>query len=120
VPQLGFPTEVRFLHQQGTSGPESLTITLRNLGIDQFNWQVISSTPNLQINPSNGTVSTAATLQLVLNTTPYPAAHSWQFIGNLTVSGTALGQHVVSSPRTVPVWLYNGQLQRYYLPLVRK
>lgn len=120
VPQLGFPTEVRFLHQEGTNSPESLTITLRNLGIDQFNWQVTSSTPDLQINPGSGTVSTAATLQLVLNTTPYPATNSWQFIGNLTVSGRAFGQHVVSSPRTVPVWLYHGQLQHYYLPLVRK
>jgi hypothetical protein len=117
VPQLGFPHEVRFLHQQDSGNTEIFVLTIQNLGgVGQFNWQATSSTPNLQINPASGTISVATSLQLTLNTTSYPATNSWQFVGNLTVSARAFGQHVLSSPRTVPVWLYHGQLYRAYFP----
>jgi hypothetical protein len=41
----------------------------------------------------------------------------WHNLGDLQVSGTVNGKQVRSSPQTVPVWLYIGDLGTVYLPM---
>jgi hypothetical protein len=58
-------------------------------------------------------------VKLSLDVTNYSAnVNVWQDLGDLVVSGRVNGQHVQSSPLTVPVWLYTGDLSLIYLPVV--
>ncbi len=119
-PQLGFPDQLRFLHQQGSGDSQTMPVTIQNLGIGQFDWQIANpNIPNLQIGPGSGTVSSSATVQLTLTTTGY-ISYTWHYLGDLTVSGTAYGQPVLSSPRTVPVWLYIGDIDQIHLPIIKR
>ena len=107
-PRLGFPSELRFYHQEGSGATETLNATLRNLGEGEFDWHITNPIATLQVSPASGTVSTQTGVQFVLTTTGYPT-DTWHNPGSLDVSGTVDGEHVQSSPLAVPVWLYVGE-----------
>ncbi len=115
-PQLGFASELRFFHQQGSGTTATLYAAVRNLRDGAFDWQIANPIAALQANPASGTVSTETSVQFTLDTSGY-ATGTWHNLGSLTVSGTANGQPVQSSPKTVQVWLYSGDVTRIYLPL---
>lgn len=120
APELGLPGPVRILHQQGTGPVARQFLTIYNLGPGEFQWQVTSTSPDIQVTPpTSGTIYNTARVQLAINTTPY-ATGQWQYVGELVVSGWALGLPVRSSPSTVPVWLYVGDLQHLYFPVIRQ
>lgn len=116
-PRLGFPNEFRFLHQQGTGKTVTQYATLHNLGNGEFDWEITNPVAGLRVTPASGTVAKQTVVELTMDVTRY-AANIWHNLGNLTVSGRVDGEHVLSSPRTVPVWLYTGDLNSVYLPLV--
>ena len=118
-PRLGFPSELRFYHQEGSGATEALNATLRNLGEGEFDWHIANPIATLQVSPVSGTVSRQTTVQFVLTTTGYPT-DTWHNPGSLDVSGTVDGEHVQSSPFAVPVWLYVGDISRLYLPLTMR
>ena len=118
-PRLGFLGELRFYHQAGTGATEALYATIKNLGEGTFDWQIDNPIADLQVSPASGTVSTRTNVQLTLDTTTYPTG-SWQNLGNLTISGTSEGQEVGSSPLTIPVRLYSGDISRIYLPPIMR
>jgi hypothetical protein len=119
-PQLGFPGELRLLHKQGSGSTLTTQLQIRNLGAGQFNWQITNlNVPNLQINPTSGSVSSVATVQLILDTTGY-TPNTWHHLGDLLIAGTAFGQPVASSPGTVSIWLYIGDISQLYFPAVAK
>jgi hypothetical protein len=118
-PELGFPGEIRFLHQQGSGAIATLQVAIQNLGEQEFEWTITNPIADLQVSNISGTLSTQTILQLTLDTTGY-SPDTWHNLGNLTVSGTLRGQQVASSPITVPVWLYIGDITQVYLPLVSR
>ena len=42
----------------------------------------------------------------------------WHNLGTVTVTGTASGRNVANSPHTAAVWVYIGDVDRIYLPVV--
>lgn len=119
APELGLPGQIRVLHQQGTGPQARQFFTIYNLGPGAFEWHVTNTNPDIQVSPTSGIVNSAAGVQLTINTAPY-AAGQWQHVGDLVVSGWALGLPVRSSPKTVPVWLYVGDLYRLNFPVIRQ
>jgi hypothetical protein len=104
-------------HSQDAGPIQTQTVTLQNLGGCSFNWRVSHTIPKLQVSPASGTASTQATFQLRLDTTGYPQ-NRWHHVGNLTISALSSGQPVINSPKTVPLWLYTGQLKTFYFPII--
>ena len=115
-PQLGFASELRFYHQEGSGATETLHTAIKNLGEVEFDWQITNPITTLQVNPTSGTVLTQTNVQFVVTTTSYLTS-TWHNLGNLDVSGTVDGEHIFYSPMSVPVWLYVGDISRVYLPL---
>lgn len=117
-PQLAVDTEVRFLHQQGSGEQAVGYITIENKGIGKFDWEITNlGVPNLQIKPSSGTLSKRKNVKLIVDTAGY-TLNTWHYLGDLSISATAFGQPVQSSPRTVAVWLYTGDLAQIYFPAI--
>ncbi len=115
-PILGFPAQLRFLHQQGSGTSAEQYAILQNLGEGTMDWSISHSITGLQVTPASGTVSAQATIKFTLDTTGRPAG--WSNLGNLSVSGMVNGSHVQSSPQTIPVRLYIGDVERIYLPIL--
>jgi hypothetical protein len=65
-PELDFPNELRFMHQQGAGTETSRYVTLRNLGDGEFDWQIANPISALQVSLASGTVSTQTVVQLTL------------------------------------------------------
>jgi hypothetical protein len=117
APQLGFPSELRFFHQPGTVDLVTKSVTLRNLGGGEFDWEIKNPIASLQVIPSSGRVSTQTDVTFTVDATGY-AADVWHNLGSLEVAGRVGGEHVQSSPQMVSVWLFIGDLNFVYLPVV--
>jgi FG-GAP-like repeat len=118
-PKLGFPSELRFLHQSGSGSVETRYAAIQNLSDGQFNWTITNPIAGLQIIPTSGTVVTQTSVRLNLTTTGFPSGWS-KLSGNLTIAGTYPGTVVQSSPMTATVWLYIGDVSRVYLPIIKR
>jgi hypothetical protein len=116
-PELGFPSELRFMHQVGMGATASRYAMLVNLGEGEFDWEITNPIAGLQTTPMSGAVSTNTNIQFTLDVAGHTVS-MWHRLGDVTVSGRVDGEHVRSSPQQVPVWLYSGDLGIIYLPLV--
>lgn len=116
LPELGFPTEIRMFHQQGSGNPETQYAWVRNEGEGSFNWRITNMPLALQVVPSSGVVTTAMSVQFVVNTTGLSSG--WTLLGTVNITGTASGRSVLGSPITTAVYVYVGDVSRIYLPAV--
>lgn len=113
---LAFPPEVRLFHQSGSGSTESTFPRLENKGDGSFDWRITHSMAQLQVIPSSGVVMTVTQPRFLVTTTGL--SDGWHNLGTVTVTGTVSGRQVVNSPLTAAVWVYVGDVDRAYLPIV--
>jgi len=118
-PKLAFPTKVRVLHQSGSGSTETRYVRLENEGDGEFDWAITEAIARLQVIPSSGTVVTSTSVRFDINTVGL-AASGWQLLGTVVITGTAEGEAVDGSPATSAVYVYVGNVERVYLPLVAR
>jgi hypothetical protein len=122
-PELSFPAELRFYHQQGTGSTEDLRASIANIGGMPFDWNVdvTGTSGNVSVNSNTGTLDAGmwAPLTFTANTLSCPP-FQWCNLGNVSVSATLNGANARSSPRAVAVWLYVGDVSRIHLPAIRR
>jgi hypothetical protein len=117
-PKLGFPSEIRILYQQGSGNSESQYAWVRNSGEGQFDWRITNNVPGnkLQVIPSSGVVTTTTPTQFIVDTTGILTG--WHTLGTVSITGTASGQNIISSPITSTIYVYVGDVARTYLPII--
>jgi hypothetical protein len=115
-PKLGFPSEIRVFHQQGSGNTESQDVGVWNEGEGQFDWSIKHSITCLQAAPSSGTVESNAPVRFVITTTDLSTG--WQLLGTVTITGTVGGKPIDGSPQDAPMYVYVGDVARIYLPVV--
>jgi len=115
-PKLGFPSEIRMFHQQGSGNTEAQYAFVRNEGEGQFDWRITHSIGRLQVIPNVGTVTATTPAQFVIDTTGLNIG--WTTLGTVTLTGTASGKSILGSPTTATVYIYVGDVNRVYLPAV--
>lgn len=117
-PRLGFPSEIRVLHQYGSGTIETAQVPLTNLGEGEMNWTLTHSIPYLEVTPSAGTVTTQTYIRLTITTTNFITG--WHTLGALTVTATAGGTPVAGSPRIANLYLFVGDIHKVCLPIVMR
>ncbi len=121
-PKLGFSiSELRVYHQVGSGSVAEISGMVQNTGGEQLDW-------SLNTNGTGGTVTgdvssgfalmanESDTIQFSVNTAAF-SQNQWHNLGNITITATSNGQPVSGSPKTIPVFLYVGDVQQVYLPL---
>ncbi len=114
-PALGMREQVRVYHQSGSPPVEHDTFFLWNEGDGTFDWSLEASAA-LQITPTAGILSTRTIISLTVDTTGLPPG--WTSVGVITATATSAGEPIGNSPRVAAVWVFVGDVQRVYLPVV--
>lgn len=115
-PELVFADELRFLHQTGSGNTVTGYTWVQNGGEGEFEWAIEHTIPRFQTVPVSGTVATAAPIQMLIDVSGL--ADGWHNLGNVTVTGFENGVAVSGSPKTVPLYIYVGEVFEVHLPLV--
>jgi len=115
-PRLGFPDEVRLLHQDGSGNTEIGHAWVHNEGEGEFDWSIAHTIGQLQVTPASGVVTDAAPVKLTVTTTGFSTG--WHTLGTLIVTGSVDGKPVEDSPVTATLYLFVGNVSRVYMPLV--
>ncbi len=115
-PELGFPGELRLLHQTGSGDTARGSLRIWNEGGGQFDWQLIPSTPVIQLTPVAGTWTEETRVAVSLDVSGLPAG--WTPVGTVTATATYQGEEIVGSPHVATVYVYLGDLNYVYLPLI--
>ena len=118
-PQLSAPPELRIFHDLDDGDTATYVITIHNLGSPDFNWELFTVSPNIERLESYGVITTSANFKVRVNTSGAPL-NTWYHVGDLYLTGTLFFQHVVGSPRTIPVWVYSGDFEQNYLPVISR
>lgn len=124
-PRLGFSgNELRIFHQAGSGTMATISGSIQNIGGEQFDWNINTSGTGgvVTADQPSGTALLAnesVTIQFSLNTTSY-AQNQWHDIGDIVITATNGGTAVIASPKTVPVWLYVGDITQVNLPFITK
>ncbi len=124
APKLGLGSStVGFLLDSTDGSIGSQPVSIRNDGDGWMEWTATASQPWIQLATSPGDTPGATKSGLLQTTDPAPLYISVD--ASKAISGTVLtGQVAVnagiaaSSPQTITVSLYRGELQKTYLPLV--
>ena len=115
-PRLVFPSEIRMFHQAGSGDTETAYTAVANGGDGEFSWQISHQISQLWVQPAAGVVSGTSPVQLVITTTGF--SNGWHTLGTLTVTGAVNGNPVIGNPSSATLYLYVGDVQRVYLPVV--
>lgn len=115
-PKLDTVSDVTIFHQSGDSNPDLIAVQIKNTGGGSFDWTASENIPEVQINPSSGTISTSGTFTLQVDATALP--NGWTTLGTVTVSATDDGSVIQSSPQSFAVKVFVGNISRVYLPLI--
>ncbi len=117
-PRLEFPHEIRVFHQYGSGETEMTQASVVNRGDGEMTWVLTHAMPYLQVIPSSGTVITQTYVRLTITTTGFVTG--WYTLEPLTVTATSGGNPVAGSPRISQLYLFVGNVQRAYLPIVMR
>jgi hypothetical protein len=116
-PKMEFVDEIYVFHEEGSGDTATTYESVGNLGDDAFEWEITHAIPGiLQVIPPSGVVTDTVQVQLVITTTGVTTG-TWQS-WPITVTGTFGGNPVVGSPHTATLYLFVGDIERVYLPLV--
>ncbi len=124
-PKLSFSgSELRIYHQAGTGSTAMISGSVQNIGGEQFDWSInTSGTAGAvtadQTSGASLTANESVSIEFSVNTTSY-AQNQWHNLGNIVITATNNGDPVNGSPKTVPVWLYVGDITRVNLPLITR
>ena len=123
-PKLEFVDELRFYHQSGGGNIATLNKLISNEGGGQFDWNIdISGTGGaITVDISAGTdleKNNDVALLFSINTAAY-SLNQWHNLGNVLITATTNSVEINSSPKSVPVWLYTGDISQIYLPFIEK
>ncbi|MGC9396709.1 MAG: FG-GAP repeat domain-containing protein [Anaerolineae bacterium] len=117
-PALGFPSQIKVFHQQGSGVSESTMISIWNKGGGSFDWILTPSTGLIQLSPTSGTLTKTTSVQLTVDTSGL--ANGWTTVGQVTATATDEGVEISGSPQTASVSVYVGDVQRIYLPTIAR
>ncbi|MBV7332476.1 VCBS repeat-containing protein [Chloroflexi bacterium TSY] len=113
-------TSILFFHQQGTTKREVATVNLKNIGELPFDWSAAHTIRNLQLSQNSGTELVNQTqIQISLDVGPTPT-RGIVSLGSIQFVATADGQSVQSSPQTLSIFLFTGDVQSFYLPVISR
>jgi len=117
-PRLGFQSEVRLMHQEGSGDTATQRVAVWNRGEMDFDWSIGHAITRLQIAPVSGVVETITDTRFTVDTTGLSTG--WHELGTLTVTGTGTlnGAPILDSPIVSTLYVYVGDIHRLQLPLV--
>ncbi|MBK8905047.1 MAG: VCBS repeat-containing protein [Anaerolineaceae bacterium] len=124
-PRLGFSAnELRVYHPVGSGSVAKTFGTVQNIGGEQLDWSLNTSGTGGTVTAdiSSGTALMANesdAVQFSINTAAF-SQNQWHNLGNITITATNNGQPVLGSPKTIPVFLYVGDITQVYLPFTIK
>ncbi|MFQ5611934.1 MAG: FG-GAP-like repeat-containing protein [Anaerolineae bacterium] len=113
------PTSLLVMHQFGDTGDARGTLQIQNTGDGSFDWSASASQPvTVTLSSGAGTVVTGMQVSVTVETSGYVTGT--YSLGSISVNGTSGGNPVTSSPASIPVTLFVGQVYDVYLPLTLK
>lgn len=119
--RLNFTDELRFFHQQGTGTTAALTTVAHNSGGESFDWSIDSSGTGgiLSISPSSGSLAPGETqsVDFTVDTSSF-SQYQWHSLGTITVTAVSGGTAAADSPKTIPAYLYIGDISYIFLPII--
>jgi hypothetical protein len=124
-PRLGFSAgELRIYHQAGSGSTATVTASVQNIGGEEFNWNLNTGGTGgaVTANKTSGTslmANESVSIQFSINTASY-TQNQWHSIGNIVITATNNGDPVNASPKTVPIFLYVGDVTQVNLPFINK
>jgi hypothetical protein len=124
-PKLSFSTnELRLYHQTGSGTMATISAFIQNTGGDEFNWTLHTSGMGGAVTADTTSGSSLTSNERILvkfsvNTTAY-SPDQWHNLGNIVVTATSSGEPVSGSPKTVPLWLFVGEITQINLPYVSR
>lgn len=118
-PRLGFADEIRVYHQEGSGNTATKLESIQNMGQGEFDWSISHGIAELTVVPSSGVVVDAVGIRLDIDVTSV-ATGAWQYLGQISVSGTSGGDPIVDSPQSADLYIFVGDIGRAYLPVVSR
>ncbi|MBN1488177.1 MAG: VCBS repeat-containing protein [Anaerolineae bacterium] len=122
LPELESPDELRIFHDIDAGNTATTSMVISNKGGGEIQWQLETSSPQITVDPTSGTLTKEAILEVSVVLTSVTASGTsktaWLPAGTITATGTFEGQSVSGSPRTTMVYVYVADLHNIFLPVI--